>query len=57
MGSYREERKLTVRGQKNTMHSQTIQSKGSAVHFEHDLSATGPHVVISIKGNLKEGLG
>ena len=52
----REERKQVVRRQKNTMRSQTIQSEGSAVHFEHDLSTTGPHTAISIKGNLKEGL-
>jgi len=57
MGRYREERKLTVRRQKNMMRSQTIQSEGLAVHFEHNLSTTGLHAAISIKGNLKEGLG
>jgi len=57
MGRYREERKLTVRRQKNMMRSQTIQSEGLAVHFEHNLSMTGPCMAISIKGNFKEGLG
>jgi len=38
------------------MHLQTIQSEGSVVHFEHDLSTTGPRMAISIKENLKEGL-
>ena len=55
MGRYREERKLAVRRQKNTMHSQTIRSEGSAVHFKHNLSTTGPHATISIKGNFKKG--
>jgi len=57
MGRYREKRKLTVRRQKNTMHLQTIQSEGSAVYFEHNLSMAGLRAAISIKGNLKEGLG
>jgi len=57
MGRYREERKLTVERQKNTMCSRTIQSEGSAVHFEHNLSTTGLCMAISMKGNLKEGLG
>ena len=56
MGRYREERKPTVRRQKNTMRSQTIQSEGLAVHFEHDLSTAGPCAAILIQGNLKEGL-
>ena len=38
----------------NMMHLQTIQSEESAVHFEHDLSTTGPHVAILIKESLKE---
>jgi len=46
-----------VREKKNTMRLQTIQSEGSAVHFEHNLSMTGPHVATSIKGSLKEGPG
>ena len=29
----------------------------SGSFFEHDLSTTGPHVAISIKGSLKEGPG
>jgi len=57
MGRYREERKLAVRREENTMRSQTIQSEGLVVHFEHDLSTTGPHVAISIKGSIKEGPG
>ena len=57
MGRYREKRKPTVERQKNTMCSRTIQSEGSAVHFEHDLSTTGLCMAISMKGNLKEGLG
>ena len=57
MGRYREERKPAVRRQKNTMRSQTTQSEGLVVHFEHDLSTTGPHAAILVKGNLKEGLG
>ena len=57
MRRYREERKLAVRRQKNTMRSQTIRSERSAVHFEHNLSMTGPCMAISIKGNLKEGPG
>jgi len=57
MERYREERKPTVERQKNTMRSRTIQSEGSAVHFEHDLSTTGSYIAISMKGNLKEGLG
>jgi len=55
MGRYREERKLAVRREENTMRSQTIQSEGLVVHFEHNLSMTGPHATISKKGNLKEG--
>ena len=57
MERYREERKQVVRRKKSTVCSQTIQSKGSAVHFEHDFSMTDPCVAILIKGNLKEGLG
>jgi len=57
MGRYRKERNSAVRRKKNTMHSQMIQSEGSMVHFEHNLSMTGPHMAISIKGSLKEGLG
>jgi len=57
MGRYREERKPAVRRQKNTMHLQMTQSEGSAVHFGHGLSTTGPRIAISIKGNLKEGPG
>ena len=58
MGRYREERKPAVRRKKkNTMHSQMIQSEGSAVHFEHDFSITGPYAAISIKGSVKEGPG
>jgi len=56
MGRYREERNVAMRRKKNTMWLQMIQSEGSAVHFEHNLSTTGPHVVTSIKGSLKEGL-
>jgi len=57
MGKYREERKPAVRRKKNTMHSQMIRSKGLAVHFECDLSMTGPRMAISIKGSVKEGPG
>ena len=57
MGRYREKRKQVVRRQKSMACSQTIRSGGSAVYFEHDLSMTGLCVAISIKGNLKEGLG
>jgi len=57
MGRYREKRKQVVRRQKSMACSQTIRSGGSAVYFEHDLSMTGLRVAISIKGNLKEGLG
>ena len=57
LGRYREERKQVVKRQKSTAHSQMIRSEGSAVHFEHDLSMIGPCAAISIKGNLKEGLG
>jgi len=57
MGRYREERKPAMRRQKNTMHLQMTQSEGSAVHFGHGLSTTGPRIAISIKGNLKEGPG
>jgi len=38
MGRYREERNSAMRRMKNTMCSQTIQSEGSTVHSEHDLS-------------------
>jgi len=55
MGRYREERKPAVRRKENTMCSQTIQSEGSAVYFEHDLSTTGPSAAISIKESVKEG--
>ena len=57
MGRYREERKPAVRRKKNTMHLQTIQSEGLAVHFERDLFTTGPHMAILIKGSVKEGPG
>ena len=57
MGKYREERKLAVKRQKNTMCLQTIQSEELVVYFEHDLSMTGPYTAISIKENLKEELG
>jgi len=57
MGRYKEERKPAVRRQKNTMRLQMTQSEGSAVHFGHDFSTTGPHAAISVKGNLKEGSG
>jgi len=57
MERYREERKLAVRRQKNTMCSQMTQSEGLVVHFGHDLSTTGPRAAISIKGNLKGGPG
>ena len=57
MGRYREERKAAVRRKKNTMCLQTIQSEGSAVHFEHNLSTTGPCMATSIKENPKEGSG
>jgi len=43
MGRYRKERKSAMRRKENMMRLQTIQSEGSAVHFEHDLSTTGPH--------------
>ena len=46
-----------MKRQKSTVHSRTIQSERSAVHFEHNLSTAGPHMAILIKGNLKEGLG
>jgi len=55
MERYREERSVAMRRRKNIMRSQTIQSERSAVYFEHDLSTTGPHMAISIKGSLKEG--
>jgi len=55
MERYKEERNLAMRRKKNTMRSQIIQSEGSAVHFEHDLSTTGLHVATSIKESLKEG--
>jgi len=57
MGRYREERKQSVRRQKNKMCSQMIRSEGLVVHFEYDLSTTGSYAAISIKENLKEGLG
>jgi len=57
MGRYREERKPAVRREKNTMCLQIIRSEGSVVHFEHNLSMTGPHVAILIKGSVKEGPG
>ena len=46
MGRYREERKLAVRRKKNMMHLQMIQLEGLAVHFEHNLSTTGPRTVM-----------
>jgi len=55
MERYREKRNLAVRRRKNTMCSQTILSEGSIVHFEHNLSTTGPYAAILIKGSLKEG--
>jgi len=55
MKRHREERNLAIRRKKNTMRLQTIQSEGLTVHFEHDLSMTGPHMAISVKGSLKEG--
>jgi len=57
MGRYREERNSAVRRTKNTMCLQTIRSKGSVVHFEHNLSTTGPCAAILVKGSLKEGPG
>jgi len=54
MGRYRKERNLAVRRKKNMMRLRTIQLEGSAVHFEHNLSTTGPCVAISIKENLKK---
>ena len=38
------------------MRLQTIRSKGLVVHFEQDLSTTGPRVAISIKESVKEGV-
>ena len=55
MERYREEKKAAVRREKNTMCLQTIQSEGSVVYSEHDLSTTGPRVAIPIKGSLKKG--
>jgi len=55
MERYREEKKLAVRRKKNTMCLQTIQSEGLAVHYECDLSTTGPRTAILIKGSVKEG--
>ena len=55
MGRYREGKKLAVRRKKNTMCLQTIQSEGLVVHYECDLSTTGPHTAILIKGSVKEG--
>ena len=57
MGRYREERKPAVRREKNTMCLRMVRSEGLAVHFEHDLSTTGPHVAILVKGSVKEGPG
>jgi len=57
MERYREERNQAVKKMKNTMHSQTIQSEGSTVHSECNLSTTGPCTAISIKESVKEGLG
>jgi len=57
MGRYREERKLAIKRKKNTMCLRTIQLEGLVVHFEHNLSTTGPCMAISIKGSLKEGPG
>jgi len=57
MGKYREERNLAVRKKKNMMHSQMVQSERLVVHFEHNLSTTGPHMAMVIKGKLKEGIG
>jgi len=54
MGRYRKERKPAVRRKKNMMCLQTIQSEGSVVHFEHDLSTMGPHAAILIKGSVKK---
>jgi len=54
MGRCREERKAAVRREKNTMCSQTIRSEGMMVHFEHNLSTTGPHMAILIKGSVKK---
>jgi len=57
MERYREKRKAVVKREKNTVHSRMIRSEGSAVHFEHDLSMTGPRMAILIKGSVKEGPG
>ena len=45
---YREERKRVVKRWESTMCPRVIQSEGSAVHFKHNLSTTGPHMAISI---------
>jgi len=47
-GRYREEQEQVVKRQESTVHLQAIQLEGSAVHFEHDLSTTGPCVAILI---------
>ena len=46
-----------MRRKKNMIHLQMIQLERSVVYFEHDLSTTGLHIAISIKGSLKEGPG
>jgi len=57
MERYREEKNQATRKTKNMMHSQMVLSEGSTVHSEHDLSTTGPRVVISTEGSVKEGPG
>ena len=47
-GRYREEREQVVKRQESTVHSRAIQSEGLVVHFEHNLSMTGPCVAISV---------
>jgi len=47
-GRYREEREQVVKRQESTVHLRAIRSKGSAVHFEHNLSTTGPCMAILI---------
>ena len=54
MGRYRKERNWTMRKTKNMICLQTIQSEGLMVNSEHNLSTTGPHMAISIKGSVKE---
>ena len=34
-----------MKRQESMVHLRAIQSEGSAVHFEHDLSTTGPRIV------------